>query len=99
MSAPSTLTGVKALVASTGSHWFDASTMAFFQSRVSTRVYPSSGGTYFVSSERRWAEPRMYSVRFVALDGTADTVGEFQGYRSARAAHAAAARLAREVTP
>lgn len=78
-------------------HWFDPSTMRFFNSRVGALVY---GGVYFVSSERYDDNsPRLYSIRAfnfyqqqrdtdgrVVIACNVWTVGEFQGFSSARAA-------------
>lgn len=84
-------------------HWFDRSTLAFFSSRISQRVYPSDRGTYFVSSEAMWPDPRRYSVRLArpilnasgeVIDCDISTVGEFQEYADRSTAHAEAARLA-----
>lgn len=82
------------MTAHTG-HWFDASTLRFFSSRISQRVYPAPGGAYFVSSEASPGEGRRYSVRFADSSGDITTVGEFQEYTYRSTAHAAAARFAR----
>ena len=76
-----------------GSHWFDKDTMRFFRTRIcgEGRVY---GGRYFVTSERSWTGPRLYSVRQASEEGSISTVGEFQGYKTAKAAISAAKRLA-----
>lgn len=92
---------IKAANRAAGGHWFDSDTLAFFRSRVSARVYVGPGGVYFVTSEqhtmswRNYQGPRLYTVRR-AIDGGAriETAGEFQGYETARAAHAVADRLA-----
>lgn len=76
-------------------HWFDADTMRFFRSRVSRKVYPVEAGTYFVTSERfDDNSPRLYTVRFIWTDGDVETQGEFQQYKTSKAAHKAAARMA-----
>jgi hypothetical protein len=80
-----------------GSHWFDRDAKRFFSSRVSEKVYPFAGGAYFVSSERCSLDHlRLYSVRMCTDAGKVDTIGDFQAYRTSKAAHAAAKRLARE---
>lgn len=77
--------------AAAGGHWFEPSTLRFFSSRVQEAFYGSKDGrAYFVTSERGPHGPRAYSVRVAQLDGSIDTVGEFQGYRTGQAAHAAA---------
>lgn len=71
--------------------WFTPSSMRFFSSRVQSAFYGAKDGrAYFVTSERGPSGRRAYSVRVAQLDGSIDTVGEFQGYRTGRAAHAAA---------
>ncbi len=77
--------------AAAGGCWFEPSTMRFFSSRVQGSFYGAKDGrAYFVTSERGPSGRRAYSVRVAQLDGSIDTVGEFQGYRTGRAAHAAA---------
>lgn len=78
-----------------GQHWFDPETMRFFSSRIQATIYPMpDGSALFVSSERGPDNIRKYSVRVAKPDGSIDTIGEFQQYRTGRAAHAAARRLA-----
>jgi hypothetical protein len=80
-----------------GSHYFDKDTMRFFGSRLQSKTHPSADGkcTYFVTSERRdSSERRYYSVRR-QCGCNISTVGTFQGYKSAKGAHAAAARAAK----
>mgnify|MGYP003526637488 CR=1 FL=1 len=78
-------------------HWFSRDTMRFFLSRVGEYGYQGPGGVYFVSSERfsRDGSPRLYTVRRQDPDGSIETVGEFQGYKSRSGAHAAAKRYAK----
>ena len=71
-------------------YWFDVDTLAFFDSRIEEKVYPTSAGTYFVSSEKGPSGRRLYSVRFASLDGDIRTVGDFQAFRSSREAHESA---------
>lgn len=83
-------------------HWFDASSMRFFRSRLAQGGYRTADRSkvYFVSSEQFEASdgyraPRRYSVRVMDWEtGDVDTVGEFQAYASHNAATAAARRLA-----
>lgn len=75
-----------------GLHFFDPSSMRFFDSRVLAGVI---GGRYFVTSERfthsdGTADPRRYTVRSVDSAGRIDTVGEFQEWSTPGAARAAA---------
>lgn len=70
-----------------GHHWFEPAAMRFFRSRVSSRVYPTPSGAFFVSSERgSHQKARRYSVRFCDARGRIETVGEFQAYAGARRA-------------
>lgn len=75
-----------------GQHFFDADTMRFFNSRVLGDLID---GRYFVTSERfDENHPRLYTLREAMPNGHIETVGEFQGYTSARAAYTAARKLA-----
>lgn len=79
-------------------HFFDSSTKSFFNSRISTKVYPVPSGAFFVTSERGggfggYTPPRYYTVRHCTTDGNIVTVGGFQQYDTSRQAHAAAKRL------
>jgi hypothetical protein len=76
-----------------GLNWFAPDSMRFFGSRILSGVY---SGRFFVTSERcRWGDhDRLYSVRVACPDGSIDTVGAFQAYRTARQAKAAARKLA-----
>ncbi|WP_437557330.1 DUF7447 family protein [Acidithiobacillus sulfuriphilus] len=73
-----------------GQHFFDASTMRFFNSRVCRKVI----GSYFVTSEQFDATtPRRYTLRRVDDRGWIATIGEFQAFATSRAAYQEAARL------
>lgn len=75
-------------------YFFDRSAMRFFDSRILPDLI---GGRYFITSERFDRDsPRLYTVRVANDDGTVATVGEFQAYRTAHAAKAAARALAAE---
>lgn len=96
-----TVRQIRGAARAAGSHWFDPDTMAAFGSRVHQKVY---AGRLFVSSERdpwgaAWDGERRYTVREALPDGSIATVGEFGAFRTAREAHAAAAAIARQVTP
>lgn len=74
---------VKNIAQRHGSHWFDADTMRFFNSRVSQDATIDGEFIYFVSSERYRSEPRLYSVRQLNIfTGIIETIGEFQQYRT-----------------
>jgi hypothetical protein len=72
-------------------HWFDKDAMRFFDSKIES---PLIEGRYFVSSEQchhsdGTSSPRLFTVREVSAEADIDTVGEFQGYKTKRAARAA----------
>lgn len=96
-----TLNDVKAAATEHGSHWFDRDTMAFFNTRLQSKVYPmDTGDILFVTSERMDADhPRRYSIRRAYFDGEGRfqirTIGDFQEYATADEAHRAAKLLAR----
>ena len=82
-------------------HFFDADSMRFFQSRILEGVI---GGQYFITSEKfvgsRGDEgPRLYTIRKATLDGKVETPdlpdgsNGFQAYRTANAARKAAEKL------
>lgn len=80
-----------------GFYFFEPATMRFFSSRVQSSIYVAKDGrAYFVTSERgTWpGARRLYTVRVAELSGDINTVGEFQGYQTGRAAHAAARKAA-----
>lgn len=80
---------IKAANEDTGGHFFDASTMRFFRSRVLEGVY---GGRLFVTSEKSPFGPREYSIRAILDSGDVVTVPD--GRRAtARAAKVAAAAM------
>lgn len=77
-----------------GKHFFEASTMRFFRSRILPDVY---GGRYFITSEQFDRDsPRLYTIREVNEHGGIDTVGEFQQYDTLDKARRAARKLAKE---
>jgi hypothetical protein len=85
-------------------HWFDADTMRFFKSRVPDYWSPLIHGRYFISSERNEtpfhpSEPRRYTIREVRSNGDIDTIGEFGGYATKRAAERAARELPTDYSP
>ena len=92
-----TIAQIKRANADAGHHFFERSTMRFFDSRIASR-HPI-GGRYFVTSERfSLAYPRLYTVRECGENGHVNTVGKFQAYITVEAAKRAAEQLAREDT-
>lgn len=76
----SSMAGVKVANAELGHHFFEKGTMDFFDSRVETDLVE---GRYFVTSERfNEDSPRLYTIREVMPNGSINTVGEFQEYKS-----------------
>lgn len=73
-----------------GYHFFDASTMKFFQSRVGDTLYD---GRYFVTSERDDRGPRRYTIREILPSGNIVTVGKEGQYDSGTQARRAIAKL------
>ena len=69
-----------------GHHFFDESTMRFFNSRVSEKTF----GDYFVTSEKGPSGIRAYTVRYQDENGHIQTVGEFQQYATLQEALAVA---------
>ena len=77
-----------------GNHFFDPESVRFFWSRISENVYPTDFGTFICTSERDgWNNPRLYTVRFVSLDGSFCKASEFGQYKSWNGAQKAARRL------
>jgi len=84
-----TIEQVKEANKALGHHWFEPATLRFFKSRVDGPVI----GNMFVSSERFNMETRLYTIRRVNEDGSIDTVGKFQEYKSKEAALNAIKRM------
>lgn len=103
-----TLADLKRVSSILGGHFFDASAMRYFGSRVSSRIYPvSQREGYFVTSEQFRPlygdpDPRLYSVRHYVVSEnehghavvTIDTIEPFQGFETSAAAHKVAKSLA-----
>lgn len=86
-----TIEDVKRANAACGHHFFDATTLRFFRSRIGRTLY---AGRFFVTSEQfedGW--PRLYTVREAMPDGSIETLGKFQGFETREAAVAAVRRL------
>jgi hypothetical protein len=89
---------LKAFTAQQGSHFFDASALRFFSSRISEDLY---GGRFFVTSELDFSGSiRSYTVRVLVQEGDGlsfESVGGFQRFASRSGAHAAAKRYVKMV--
>lgn len=73
------ISDIRAITTGAGSHFFDAATMRFFQSRVLEGVYAPDGHDavegnrfFFVTSERYDDNPRHYAVRVLTLQSVRD---------------------------
>lgn len=67
-----------------GQHFFDKSAMDFFDSR----IYKTTHGFHFTTSERGPSGVRRYSVRVIDWDsGAIETVGDFQQFSTLREAY------------
>jgi len=93
---PRTIDELRDYAEACGSHFFDAGTMRFFNSRILDGVTIHDGRAYFVTSERNgWYDyPRRYSARYMTAGAHLFEVGEFQEYATARQARAAIAEVA-----
>lgn len=73
-----TISEVRAANKAAGYHWFDRSSMRFFNTVIESKLY---AGKYFITSDRmRVEDPKRYSIRAVREDGGVDTVGSFQDF-------------------
>lgn len=95
-----TIEQLKGLNAAHGMHFFSASSMRFFRSRVGSNVYAARDGWVFVTSEQfDDRSPRLYTVRLMREDGRIDEVGSFQQYKTNDAANRAARQYAIDNPP
>ncbi len=98
-----TITEIKAINVAKGQHFFERSTMRFFNSKVERGVYQGPGGIYFVTSEQFVGSdghraPRKYTVRvFDPETGGCSTVGRFNEIRWIEDAREMAKEYARVV--
>ncbi len=83
---------LKTAVAAAGSHFFDSSTMRFFESQLCEVIPGPPERCYFVTSERGPDRQRRYSVR-VFNGSSIETIGGFQKYFTRTRAVAAARAL------
>jgi hypothetical protein len=88
-----TMDDVIAANKSVGGHWFDRDTMRFFKTRIESGAVAlhteDCHKARFITSEKGPDGVRKYSIREAQPDGSIDTVGEFQQYRTRDAARAA----------
>lgn len=88
-----TINTIKARNEEIGHHFFSSSTLDFFKSR----VYDTTFGDFFVTSEKGPDNVRAYTVRYQYNDGTIGTVGEFQQWSTLKSALRAAERANQEL--
>ena len=74
-------------------HWFDRGTMDFFKTVLPASAYETRNGAYFITRETNPSGQKRFSIRFMALNGSIDTVGEFHSYITAATARAEIKRL------
>lgn len=87
-----TIHEIKEANRATGRHFFEPSTMRFFNSRILRGVI---GGRYFVTSEKfDEGYPRLYTVRVAHDNGHIDDASEFQQFDTPAKARAFARKLA-----
>ncbi len=89
---------IKSAMIADGSHWWDHTTMRYFQSRISAEVFQGIGGIYFVSSERNrcsmYNDVRAYTVRCFDPDTlNLSNASDFGGYATRSGARIHAKRL------
>jgi hypothetical protein len=94
-----TMAAIKEVNKAHGGHWFDRSSMRFFDTRLGQTVYQGPGGIYFVTSEQfhdgAFHGARKFTVRqFNPETGDVETAGKFQAYTTGEGARAAAKMLA-----
>jgi hypothetical protein len=86
---------VKAANKAIDNHWFEPSTMRFFNSRIESKLY---AGRFFITSERRELDlPKRYSIREAMPNGDIKTVGEFQEFLTLEDAKDRAKELSRTI--
>ena len=93
---------IKRQNAEAGQHFFERSTMRFFDSRIESQPYHGPGGIYFITSEQfhgsQGSAPRKYTIRqFNPENGHVWTASEFNKLDCIDDAREAARSLAGEV--
>ena len=75
-------TQLRLAVSGTGSHFFDADAMRFFNSRLETGGFEVNAGTVFITSEQFDDEtPRLFTVRLFH-NGSVTDIGGFQRHKT-----------------
>ena len=65
-------------------HFFSPDTMRFFNSKVYNHIRKVEKGFLFITSEVFGDEPRHYAIRFINLEGSIDTLKEYQSLSQAK---------------
>lgn len=93
-----TITEIRESNKAAGFHWFNPSSLRYFNSTIGRKVWEIETGALFVTSERmRYSDPLTYSVRgWNRATGDVYTVSQFGEYTSGAAARAAAEKMAGE---
>lgn len=86
-----TIADVRAANRATGNHWFNRPTMRFFNTVIHGGLRQ---GRYFITSESDIINPRrLFTIREAMPDGSINTVGGFQAYRTLSDARAVLAEI------
>jgi len=86
-----TMYSAQAFHESKGMYFFSDGAKRFFSSRISDNIY---GGCVFVTSEKYdWSSPRLYTIRYIGIDGDIHSYSGFQEYSSRNTAHYHARKL------
>lgn len=88
---PRTIDELKALNKKNGGHWFDRGSMAFFGTRIESKIL---FGCYFITSEQPPHGDRKFSLRTFDDEGGVETVGDFCSYPRKGDASRAARKIA-----
>lgn len=80
-----TITDIKTANKQAGYHFFERSTMRFFDSKVERMVYEGPGGVYFITSEQfhgsdGYSAPRKWTIRKFEENGDINTVNGFNEF-------------------
>jgi hypothetical protein len=79
------ITEIKQANKMSGHHWFAPSEMRYFGTRIVTH-HGVINGQYFITSEQHDDSPRLFTIRKALDDGRIETIGDFMGYATAKAA-------------
>lgn len=89
LGSPATISDLRAMNQRAGYHFFERSTMRFFNSRVERNVKMCDRGWLFITSEQYERQARKWTLRLMTPDGDTKTIGGFQAHATKRNALAA----------